>query len=178
MKGKIIEIPANHEFFQAATIEFQDQKDRLKYLSERKIYCPDDGTLAGEHNGAHFFTIGQRKGLGVGGKKEPLFVLGTDVTENIIYAGQGKDHPGLYSKALFVKKDEIHWVREDLKLKDGETLQLKARIRYRQPLKEAVLYMIEEGLFIEFDEPQSAVTPGQFVAWYDGEELLGSGVIS
>ena len=178
VKGKIIEIPADLSEYQNKEHSFNDQKERLKYLSQRKIYCTDDGTLAGEHNGAHFFTIGQRKGLGVGGKKEPLFVLGTDVTENIIYAGQGKDHPGLYSKALFVKKDEIHWVREDLKLKDGETLQLKARIRYRQPLKEAVLYMIEEGLFIEFDEPQSAVTPGQFVAWYDGEELLGSGVIS
>lgn len=178
VKGKIIEIPADLSEYQNKEHSFNDQKERLKYLSQRKIYCPDDGTLAGEHNGAHFFTIGQRKGLGVGGKKEPLFVLGTDVTENIIYAGQSKDHPGLYSKALFVKKDEIHWVREDLKLKDGETLQLKARIRYRQPLKEAVLYMFEEGLFIEFDEPQSAVTPGQFVAWYDGEELLGSGVIS
>ena len=132
----------------------------------------------GKHHGAHYFTKGQRKGLAVGGTAEPLFVLDTDVEENIIYTGQGKEHPGLFRKALFVSNEELHWVREDLALQEDENLQVMARIRYRQPLQKAVLYRTNLGLYVEFNEPQSAITEGQFVAWYLDDELVGSGVIS
>jgi tRNA-specific 2-thiouridylase len=114
----------------------------------------------------------------VGGTAEPLFVIATDVETNTIYVGLGNEHPGLFKKALFIKKEEIHWIREDLVLNTNQTLATMARIRYRQPLQKCVLYQFNEGLFVVFDEPQSAITSGQFVAWYEGDELLGSGVIS
>ena len=131
----------------------------------------------GKHQGAHFFTIGQRKGLAVGGTKEPLYVIATDVTENVIYTGEGNRHPGLYRKALFVPAADIHWVREDRALQTGDSLPVLARIRYRQPLQKAVLYQFDKGLYIEFNTPQSAITQGQFATWYIEDELLGSGVI-
>ncbi|MCL4142533.1 UNVERIFIED_CONTAM: hypothetical protein GTU68_054451 [Idotea baltica] len=136
-----------------------------------------DGEVVGSHDGAHFFTIGQRKGLRVGGKPEPLFVIATDVKENIIYVGMGEEHPGLNRKALKVLPDDIHWVRLDRILASGESLEVQARIRYRQPLQKATLHQTEDGLFITFDEFQRGMAPGQFAAWYEGEELLGSGVI-
>ena len=114
----------------------------------------------------------------MGGTKEPLFVIDTDVDKNIIYTGQGKQHPGLYRHTLFVKEDELHWVRPDLALKVDETMEVMARIRYRQPLQKATLYKIENGLYVDFEEKQSAITEGQFVAWYQDDELIGSGVIS
>lgn len=123
--------------------------------------------------------------MAVGGTPEPLFVIGTDVENNIIYTGQGKDHPGLLRKGLFVKPEEIHWIRPDLALQPNESMKVRARIRYRQPLEEATLYQTENlsseqpgGLYVIFDRPQTAITEGQFVAWYLGEELVGSGVIS
>ncbi len=131
----------------------------------------------GVHHGAWFFTIGQRKGLDVGGTKQGLYVLGTDVKTNTVYVGEGEDHPGLFKKTLHVAKDDIHWIREDIKMEVGEEREYLVRIRYRQPLQKATLEMTSEGLNIHFDEPQRAVTAGQFAAWYDGEELLGSGVI-
>ena len=134
--------------------------------------------LVGEHNGAHFFTVGQRKGLGVGGKVEPLFVIDTDVSRNTIYVGQGKQHPGLFREALRVDPSEIHWIRTDLSISTGETLEVLARIRYRQPLQKARLFQTDEGLYVTFETPQSSITSGQFVAWYHDNELLGSGVIS
>ena len=134
--------------------------------------------MVGKHQGAHYFTKGQRKGLSVGGMVEPLFVIDTNVEENVIYTGQGKSHPGLYKKALFVSNDELHWIREDLALKDGETLNVHARIRYRQALENATLYKVSTGLYVEFENMQSAITEGQFVAWYLEDELVGSGVIS
>ena len=132
----------------------------------------------GTHQGAHYFTVGQRKGLNVGGTKEPLFIIGTDVVENIVYTGLGQQHPGLWRKALKVANKEVHWVREDLRLQLHETLDVQARIRYRQPLQQAQLWQREDGLYVLFDEKQSAITAGQFVAWYSGNELLGSGVIA
>ena len=134
--------------------------------------------MVGNHQGAHYFTKGQRKGLAVGGTAEPLFVIDTDVLENIIYTGQGKSHPGLYRRGLLVKSSEVHWVREDLRMSVGEQKQVDARIRYRQPLEKAILYAEAEGIYVLFDQPQSAIAEGQFVAWYAGDELLGSGVIS
>lgn len=133
----------------------------------------------GQHQGAHYFTKGQRKGLAVGGTPEPLFVIDTDVEENVIYTGQGKDHPGIYRKALFINPEEVHWIRRDLAIKADEELKVLARIRYRQPLQEATLYQTENGMYVVFEEEQASITEGQFVAWYNQEEeLLGSGVIS
>ena len=134
--------------------------------------------MVGKHQGAHYFTKGQRKGLNVGGTKEALYVIETDVVENVIYTGEGKNHPGLYRNVLFVSNEEMHWIREDLTLKVGETMQVDARIRYRQALENATLHKVETGLYVEFENKQSAIQEGQFVAWYKDEELLGSGVIS
>ena len=170
--GKVIEIPAEHPIYQSEISE------DLKSQSQKFQYQPDDGKLMGEHPGAHFFTIGQRKGLNIGGTPEPLFVINTDVKDNIIYVGQGKSHPGLYGKGLMVKNEDIHWLREDLKLNVGESKTYSARIRYRQPLEQAELFQQEEGLYIIFENLQTAIAEGQFVAWYEGDELIGSGVIN
>ena len=170
-KGNIIEIP----------FDFYKDKPTPKSMigqSQKTTYTHLDGEAVGRHQGAHFFTIGQRKGLAVGGTPEPLFVIDTDVDENIVYVGQGKEHPGLYRKALKVDSDEIHWVRNDLKIPLGVRLEVKARIRYRQPLQKATLIKQKEALYVVFEQPQSAITSGQFVAWYQNEELVGSGVIS
>lgn len=175
--GKIVEIFADHEIFNREIPEFSNKEEELKWLSTPIVYKKEDGKEIGEHQGAHYFTIGQRKGLGIGGHVEPCFVLETDVKENIIYVGEGKNHPGLFRKALFIKNSDIHWIREDLELKSGESLEVSSRIRYRQPLQKATLYKFEEGLFIEFEQAQSAITQGQFAAWYVNGELLGSGVI-
>ena len=151
--------------------------DNLRALSEPFSYTVRDGKKIGEHNGAHFSTIGQRKGLGVGGRTEPLFVIATDVEQNVIYMGQGDDHPGLYRRALHITENEIHWVRPALAMEVGERRRYQVRIRYRQPLQGAEVIRTEGGLYIRFDEPQRGVTAGQFAAWYDGDELVGSGVI-
>ena len=141
-------------------------------------YEATDGVEVGVHSGAHYFTIGQRKGLAVGGTVDPLYVIDTDVNENVLYVGEGKNHPGLFRKVLKVAPKEIHWVREDLTLKAGQSLKVEARIRYRQPLQKATIHSLESGYFVSFDQPQSAITPGQFIAWYQKKELLGSGVIT
>jgi len=177
-EGKIIEISSDFSAYKKEIPEFNSEEEKNKFLSQKPSYVKEDGKIVGTHQGAHYFTKGQRKGLAVGGTKEPLFVIDTDVNENIIYVGQGKDHPGLYRNGLFVKQEEIHWVRKDKKLQDGDTLDVMARIRYRQPLEKATLNKTNSGLYIIFENPQSAITEGQFVAWYKGEELLGSGVIS
>ena len=136
-----------------------------------------DGKKIGTHNGAHFYTIGQRKGLGIGGRKESLFVLATDVKENVIYVGEGENHPGLYRRALFISREEIHWVDPMQALAEGESARFEVRIRYRQPLEPATLFLREEGAYLLFDNPQRGIAAGQFAAWYRGEELVGSGVI-
>jgi tRNA-uridine 2-sulfurtransferase len=152
--------------------------EELKALSEPFEYHVKEGKKVGDHSGAHFFTIGQRKGINIGGTPKPLFVIGTDVEENVLYTGQGGDHPGLYRKGLFIKNEEIHWVRPDLALAKGESEAFQLRIRYRQPLQEACLYREADGLYIIFEEAQKGITPGQFAAWYKDQELIGSGVIS
>lgn len=176
--GKIVEVPAGFDVYERATPNFNDKKSELAYYAEKPVYHLSDGKIVGEHQGAHYFTKGQRKGLHVGGTKEPLFVIDTDVHENIIYTGQGKSHPGLYRRTLFVKDEEIHWVREDLALNIDEKLTVKARIRYRQELQDATIYRVEGGMYVDFEEMQSAITEGQFVAWYLEDDLIGSGVIS
>jgi tRNA-specific 2-thiouridylase len=177
-KGVIVEIPSDSAKYTRTAKSELGGIEMMEHISDKTSYEISDGKVVGEHQGAHYFTNGQRKGLAVGGMKEPLFVLSTDVTENIIYTGQGKNHPGLYRRGLFVSHNEIHWIREDLKLEIGSQLSVKARIRYRQPLEDAVLHQTDDGMFVIFTKPQSAITAGQFVAWYDADECLGSGVIS
>ena len=151
--------------------------DDLAALAEPWRYTVRDGKKIGEHNGAHFYTIGQRKGLGIGGRKESLFVLATDVAENVIYVGEGDSHPGLYRRALFNRREELHWVDPTRRLTSGGRERFSIRIRYRQPLQAGELILRDEGAYILFDEPQRGIAPGQFAAWYDGDELVGSGVI-
>lgn len=169
-KGRIIEIPRN--FIMPANGR------TVQELSKSVELTPDMGLIIGEHQGAHFYTIGQRKGLNIGGKEKPLFILATDVINNIIYVGQGQDHPLLFKKALLVKHDEVHWIRPDLALKPGEERECLARIRYRQELQKARVICKPEGIYLLFDQPQRAVVPGQFAVWHYGEELIGSGPIS
>lgn len=177
-KGVIVEVPSDVEHFNRKKIKFKTKEEELQYTSEKPVYELTDGKIVGEHQGAHYFTKGQRKGLDVGGTKEPLFVIETDVSENIIYTGQGKNHPGLYRSTLFVTDEELHWVRPDLALSVDGTMEVMARIRYRQVLEKATLYKVNGGLYVDFESKQSAITEGQFVAWYVQDELIGSGVIS
>ncbi|UAB74676.1 tRNA 2-thiouridine(34) synthase MnmA [Mesoflavibacter sp. SCSIO 43206] len=177
-EGVIVEVEKSNQIYHQTQPNFNNKLEELEYLSQKKSYALSDGKVVGKHQGAHYFTKGQRKGLAVGGTVEPLFVIETDVNENVIYTGQGKNHPGLLRNVLFVSNDELHWIREDLAINEGETMQVKARIRYRQPLQDATLYKVDSGLYVEFKDAQSAITEGQFVAWYLGEELVGSGVIS
>lgn len=177
IQGEIIEISKENPIYVQEYPEFHSKWEKLAHDAKGVTYNRSLGNRVGFHEGAHYFTKGQRKGLGVGGKIEPLFVLETDVEKNIIYTGQGSQHPGLLKKVLYVKESEIHWVREDLQLKPDETLDVLARIRYRQPLQKAKLHQSDHGMFVEFERNQTAITQGQFVAWYLGEELIGSGVI-
>ncbi len=141
-------------------------------------YTVRDGKKIGEHTGAHFYTIGQRKGLGIGGRKESLFILATDVAENVVYVGEGDAHPGLWRQALRIELNELHWLNPLQALQVGESRRYSVRIRYRQPLQGATLHMRTAGAYLLFDEPQRGITAGQFAAWYDGDELVGSGVIA
>lgn len=177
-EGLIYEIPADSEIYNTSKPTFNSLEEELIFESTSIQYNSESGKVVGKHQGAHYFTIGQRKGLNVGGTKEALFIIATDVKSNAIYTGQGHNHPGLFKKALKVNSSEIHWIREDLKLKNGESMQVMARIRYRQELQQATLYQFESGLYVYFDQPQSAITEGQFVAWNIEDELVGSGVIS
>lgn len=179
INGSIISIPSekcNKKWLQGIPgpgLTFDD----LVVNSKSPVYTREMGTEVGIHEGAHFFTIGQRKGLNVGGLKEPLFVIGTDTHDNIVYVGEGATHPGLYRKGLKIRKDEIHWIRDDLELRDNESRVYEVRIRYRQPLQKARLFKKYGEIYILFDKLQRGITAGQFAAWYDGDELLGSGVI-
>ena len=177
-EGEIVQVSNTADLYQREQPKFNSKKEELDFFATKYQYNKLDGKVVGKHLGAHYFTKGQRKGLAVGGTKEPLFVIETDVRENVIYAGEGKHHKGLFRSVLFVSNEEEHWIREDLKLKNQESLDVEARIRYRQPLEKAILHKVENGIFVEFQNPQSAIQEGQFVAWYQNEELLGSGVIS
>jgi tRNA-specific 2-thiouridylase len=172
--GNIIEIP----------VKFMEKKKQVEVVEEnyKKLcfpfpYKPWNGEVIGEHQGAHFYTIGQRKGLNIGGHKEPLFVLATDVKRNIIYVGEGQNHLGLHRKGLFVPAEEMHWIRTDLKMKIGEKRDFDIRIRYRQPLEKGTIHLKEDGAYFIFENEQRGITSGQFAAWYLDDELIGSGVI-
>lgn len=177
-EGVIVEVSDDEPIYKVENHNFNSKEEELSFLSRKLNYTIQNGKVVGKHQGAHYFTKGQRKGLAVGGTPEPLFVIDTNVEDNIIYTGQGKNHPGLLKKALFITNDELHWIREDLALKVNQTMEVYARIRYRQPLQKATLHKVATGLYIEFETLQSAITEGQFAAWYINDELIGSGVIS
>ena len=174
-KGNVILIPAD---FSARKKIPDRSRENLPKITAAFPFKPWQGRVIGEHNGAHYYTIGQRKGLNIGGFVEPLFVLAIDVVRNIVYVGEGKDHPGLYRPGLFVAREDLHWIRPDRQLSPGEEQGFLVRIRYRQPLEKATLIMEENGAYFLFDCEQRGITAGQFTAWYDGEELIGSGVIA
>tara|TARA_A100001011_G_scaffold343415_1_gene377704 strand:- start:1794 stop:2981 length:1188 start_codon:yes stop_codon:yes gene_type:complete len=175
-KGKIIKVPPDENIFKKVLNNSKDE-NFLKYSAEKFKYSESDGEMIGYHNGAHFFTIGQRKGLQVGGFKKPLFVIEKDVKKNIIYVGEGKNHPGLYRQGLLIRNNDINWVRPDLKISLNSSQKILARIRYRQPLKPAQIFKSKEGLYLIFDKKQKAISSGQFAAWYKEKELIGSGII-
>ena len=177
-KGKVIKIDSESVKQEIDLKEVKSKEKELELLSSPFSFSSDDGENIGEHHGAYYYTVGQRKGLNIGGFSEPLFVLETDVSKNIIYVGMGESHPALYKKALFVKSNEIHWIREDLKINENETMNVEFRIRYRQPLQSGTIYRFKKGLYILFDKPISSVTSGQFVSWYIDDELIGSGTIN
>jgi len=177
-KGKVIKIDSESIKQEIDLNEVKSKEMELELLSSPFSFSSDDGEEIGEHHGAYYYTVGQRKGLNIGGFSEPLFVLETDVSKNIIYVGMGESHPALYKKALFVKSNEIHWIREDLKINENETMNVEFRIRYRQPLQSGTIYRFKKGLYILFDKPISSVTSGQFVSWYIDDELIGSGTIN
>lgn len=177
-EGVIVQIDKDDAVYSIGQSNSFSIEEQLEVNALKIDYNPSMGKVVGKHQGAHYFTIGQRKGLNVGGTKEPLFIIGTNVETNTIYTGLGSQHPGLFRKGLLVEKEEVHWIRNDMALANGESMEVMARIRYRQPLQKAVLHQYENGMYISFEEPQSAITEGQFVAWYIDDELVGSGVIS
>ncbi len=172
--GNVIEIPAG---FMEKKKQVEINEENYRKLCFPYPYKPWNGEVIGEHWGAHFYTIGQRKGLNIGGHQQPLFVIGTDVHRNIVYVGEGQNHPGLYRPGLFIAAENVHWVRTDLKMKPGDKKQFKLRIRYRQPLEKGIVHVKEEGIYILFENVQRGITSGQFAAWYQDDELIGSGVI-
>jgi len=179
-KGTVIEVDTQSLVYQDNPINLHPNdgdQDVLSAISAPFTYTPTDGEVIGEHNGAHYYTIGQRKGLNIGGKPKPLFIIDTNTETNTIYTGQGENHPGLLRKGLLIATNDIHWVRPDLTMQIGEQRAYTAQIRYRQDPESAMLYMREDGLYVIFESPQKAIAAGQFAAWYDGEELVGSGVI-
>ena len=177
-EGQIIQIDKNDPIYNTIDKSGFSLEATLESEAQKRNYTPEMGKVVGKHQGAHYFTTGQRKGLNVGGTTDPLFIIATNVITNTIYTGLGSQHPGLFKKGLFIDSSEVHWIRTDLALNNGETMEVMARIRYRQPLQKATLYQFESGMYVSFEEPQSAITEGQFVSWHLGDELVGSGVIS
>jgi len=171
-EGDVIEI--FRDYYQNKAIP-----ETLEEMAEPIVYRPQDGKVIGKHIGVQYYTIGQRKGLNIGGHAESIFIIANDLENNIIYVGEGQSHPGLHRPALCILPDEIHWIRRDLAMEVGEERDYMVRIRYRQPLQEARLIQKESGLFILFKEPQRGITPGQFAVWYASDgEMVGSGVIN
>ena len=170
-EGDIVEIPRS--FY-----EGRPESKTLEEMATPIRYRREDGKVIGRHIGAQYYTIGQRKGLGIGGHVESCFLIANDIEKNLIFVGEGDSHPGLWRRALRIRPEEIHWIRPDLALPVGGECRYQVRIRYRQPLQGATLHAREDGLFITFDKPQRGSTPGQFAVWYaDDGEMVGSGVI-
>ncbi|MES2799588.1 MAG: tRNA 2-thiouridine(34) synthase MnmA [Bacteroidota bacterium] len=175
-KGDVIEIPNDMaQFIDYNTVS--TSIENVAALAKPFHYESNDGKVVAKHDGAHFYTIGQRKGLHIGGRPEPSFVIGIDTVNNLVYSGQTEDHNGLNKFALKIDLDTISYINLNNKIKLGEVKSYQLRIRYRQALQSGILIHNEEGIFVLFDKKQRGITPGQFVAWYDGEELIGSAVI-
>ena len=175
--------PLDYSGLQFETETYRSGKHHIK---KTRYKANPFGVIAGRHEGAQFYTIGQRKGLAIGGHANPLFVIATDIATNRVYVGEGEEHKGLFRSVLRVAPEELHWVRAGHALQLGAGRRCRCRIRYRQELQDAALLMREAGLFVCFDKPQRSITPGQFAAFYelqdasdpyDAPELLGSGVI-
>lgn len=177
-KGKIIEIFSNFSSYSKIQPNFKNLITKLLYESINYKYKESYGKVIGEHYGAYFFTKGQRKGLKIGGHKEPIFVLFNDVKSNNIYVGEGKNHPGLLKQTIFINFKDSNWVRKDLKLKKNQHIKVFARIRYRQLLKSAMLYQTDIGYFLRFNKKISGISEGQFAACYLNNELIFSGIIN
>ena len=177
-KGKVIKVDNNFIISDKEESDFESNKSYLESLCTPQNFSETDGKYVGDHNGAFFYTVGQRKGLDIGGFKDPLYVLTKDIDKNILYVGMGSDHPALFKKALFISKKDIHWVRNDLTIKPNQSIEVYFRVRYRQPLEKGKIFMYSNGLFILFDRPISSIASGQFASWYIENELIGSGVIS
>lgn len=163
-----------------SSIHFETETYRSgrKHVKKTRYKENPFAKIVGRHDGAHFYTIGQRKGLNIGGHSDSIFVISTDIDKNIIYVGQGHRHPGLSRSCLRIPLEDLHWIRPDLELKSGEMCRMRVRIRYRQPLQNATLLMRNSALYILFDSPQRGITPGQFAVWYAADdEMIGSGVI-
>ena len=177
--GPVVEVPFSfdHQVWHSGYRDGNVEETELIAASQPYDFSQSAGRIIGEHNGAHFYTMGQRKGINIGGFREPLFVIGADMEKNILYVGEGQSHPGLYRKGLKIREDEIHWVRKDLEMQPDEVRDYDVRIRYRQPLQKARLYRKANAIYIIFSKLQRSIAPGQFAAWYDGDELIGSGVI-
>jgi tRNA-specific 2-thiouridylase len=175
-KGNVVLIPNQEITYNYVFDKCSDAE--LIELSKSNHFSVTDGKVIGEHNGAHFYTIGQRKGIRIGGFKEALLVIQTDTKENIIFVGEGEQHFALNKPGLFIDNSELHWLREDLELEIGAQKTYSVRIRYRQPLEACCLYKRENGLYLIFKNLQRGIAPGQFAAWYENDELIGSGVIS
>ena len=175
-KGNVIEIRSDSKLFDNKS-NFINENERMRSLSDQIEYSLSDGKIIGNHNGAHYYTIGQRKGLAIGGYKNPLFVISTNTQTNEIFVGEGKNHPGLNRKALKIKFSELNWVNDDYNSKNIGDLKLKARIRYRQKLQKISIHKYLDFLYVEFEDFQSAITKGQFLAIYDNSQLIASGVI-
>ena len=175
-KGNVIEIPGDSKLYDKQ-IKFIDENERLLSLTDEIDYNLSDGKIIGKHNGAYYYTLGQRKGLAIGGYKDPLFVISTNTQTNEIFVGEGKNHPGLIKKALKVKYSDVNWVNDDYNFENLVDLKLKARIRYRQKLQKISVLKHLDYLYVEFDDFQTAVTKGQFLAIYDNSQLIASGVI-
>ena len=158
--------------------ETETYRSGKKHIKKTRYKTHPYACVAGKHEGAQFFTIGQRKGLAIGGHQRPIFVIGTDISSNRVYVGEGENHPGLMRRCLRIKPEEVHWIIPSQQMEIGEQRRYEVRIRYRQPLQQATLMMRREALYIVFDTPQRSITPGQFAVWYtpDGE-MIGSGVI-
>ncbi|MBI1838364.1 MAG: tRNA 2-thiouridine(34) synthase MnmA [Flavobacteriia bacterium] len=175
-KGEVIEIPATEEQF----IQYKNITpiiENVELLAHPFYYTKNMGKHVATHQGAHFYTIGQRKGLQIGGRPLPSFVIGIDTVNNLVFSGQTDEHPGLNKYALLIKNEDIHYIQLKKKLKENSPENYFIRIRYRQALQKATLIKKKEGIYILFEKMQRGITPGQFAAWYQNDELIGSGVI-
>jgi len=175
--GPVIEVPSDLDQFKAYET-LQPIASNIELLSKPFHFELTDGKEVTTHQGAHYYTIGQRKGLHIGGRPEPSFVIGIDTIHNIVYSGQNEQHPGLNRWALKLDENSISWVNKVQEFELNQLLPCLVRIRYRQPLQKATLLKNDTGCYILFEHKQKGIAPGQFAAWYNGDELLGSGVIA